>query len=115
MGLNSRKAQIIMGLLPIGTLSLFIFFPFVWRALKTKKASDSTLAAVFTVAEVALLVALSLSPQTHKNGPDNLAAMLMWVVMLAATITAAWLYRPLSKEERMDQAAQNQRPGSSYL
>ncbi|MFD8648669.1 hypothetical protein [Streptomyces mirabilis] len=115
MGLNSRKAQIAMGALPIVTLSLFVFFPFVWRALKTKRASDVRLAVLFSVAELASLVALSLAPTTHKDGPDNLIAMLVWVVMLAATVTAAYLYRPLNKDEAMDQAARNTRPGSSYL
>jgi cyanate permease len=115
MGLNSRKAQIVMGALPIVTLSLFIFFPFVWRALKTRRASDIRLAVLFSAAELAGLVGLSLSPTTHKDGPDNLIAMLMWVVILAATVTAAYLYRPLSKDERMDQAARDARPGSSYL
>lgn len=113
--LNSRKAQWIMGTLPIVTLSLGTFFPFVWRALKTRKTSDTYLAVAFSVAELAGLVALSLSPTTHDAGPDNLIAMLVWVIILTAAITAAYLYRPLDKAEQMDQAAQSTRPGSDYL
>lgn len=115
MGLNSRKAQIVMSVLPIGTLSLFMFFPFVWRALKTRRPSDVRLAVVFCAAEMGLLIAMVITQQTHRDGPDNVAALLMWVAMLAATVTAAYLYRPLDKAERMDQAARDTRPGSSYL
>lgn len=114
MGLNTRKAQIIMGLLPVITLSLLAFWPFVWRALKTRKVSDIYAAVTFSVAQVACWIGLMLSPTTHKDGPDNLAAGVTWLLILAAAITAAWLYRPLNKEEQMDQA-QNARSGASYL
>lgn len=115
MGLNSRKAQVVMGLLPLLTLSLFAFFPFVWRALKTKRPGDIRTAVIFSVAEVGCWIWLVTSPTTHNNGPDNAAAGVTWLLILAAVIAAAWLYRPLDKEERMDQATQNSRPGSSYL
>lgn len=115
MGLNSRKAQVIMGVLPIITLGLFLFFPFVWRALKTRQPGDIRLAIIFSALEIIGFVSLALSPTTHKDGPDNVVAMLVWIVILAAVITAVWLYRPLNKEERMDQARRDQQPGFSYL
>ena len=111
---NKRWVQIVMAVLPVASLSLLTFFPFVWRALKTKKASDIRLAVIFTALEVVMLTALSLSERTYKAGPDNVIAMFMWFVMLAATITAAYIYRPLNKEEQAAQA-QDTRSGSTFL
>lgn len=115
MGLNSRKTQIIAALIPFISAGLVLEAPFAWRALKTKKPSDIKAAVGFGVLQVAVWVAFATDQNTRSDGVTNFTSATVWACAFAAIFGAAWLYRPLSKEERVDQAVQDQRPGSTYL
>ncbi|MEU5076074.1 hypothetical protein AB0G76_31660 [Streptomyces asoensis] len=115
MGLNSRTAQIVWPIVCIALAGLVLEAPFAWRALKTKKRSDIIAAAVFGVAQVVVYVAFALDQSDRSDQVSNLTGAVVWFCALSAAFVAAYLYRPLSKEERVEQAARNTRPGSSYL
>jgi ABC-type Mn2+/Zn2+ transport system permease subunit len=107
VGLNSRVAQIVWGLVPLVLAGSILELPFIWRALKTKKRSDIRLAVIWL-----LYVIFTQDSSTLR---EDVPAALIWISAFAAAVAAAYVYRPLNKEERMDQAAQDRRPGSSYL
>lgn len=114
MGLNSRKAQIFWGIVPIITAGLALGLPFVWRALKTKKSSDIWTAAAFLVPQVVVYILFATDPN-QGDKVSNLTGSVTLFCAIAGTVGAAYLYRPLNKEERMEQARNEQRPGSSFL
>lgn len=114
MGLNTRKAQIIAALIPFLSAGLLLAVPFGWRALKTKKQSDIRLAIAAVVAQVAVYVAFATDQSPKADQVTNTTGAIVWLCAFAAVFAAAWVFRPLNKEEQMDQA-QNQRPGSTYL
>jgi ABC-type methionine transport system permease subunit len=114
MGLNSRKAQIVWGLVPLVLAGLVLAVPFVWRALKTGRPGDIRAAVGFGVAQVVVYAAFALD-QSKGDEVSNLTAAVVWFLAFSAAVGAAYLYRPLSKEEVVDQAARDTRPGSSYL
>lgn len=110
MGLNSRSAQIFWALVPIALAGLLLALPFVWRALKTKKRGDLNVAAVFVAIQILVYVAFALDSDVSKNA----TGAVIWFFTFSAAVGAAYVYRPLSKEERMEQAQEN-RSGSTYL
>lgn len=112
MGLNSRKAQIIWPIVVIGLAGLILELPFFWRAMKTRKPSDIKVALAFILPQLAVWTDFALD---NTGNPSNIGTAIVWVCAITAAVGAAWLYRPLSKNEAMDQAARNTRPGSSYL
>lgn len=115
MELNSRKAQIIAAIIPLVSAGLVLEAPFVWRALKTKKPSDIKAAIGFGILQLAVYIAFATDHSPRADKVSNLTGSVVWLCAFTAVFGAAWLYRPLNKEERMDRAAQNDRPGSSYL
>ncbi|MFE0472702.1 hypothetical protein ACFW2V_13905 [Streptomyces sp. NPDC058947] len=115
MGLNTRKSQIISALIPIFSVGLLLEAPFAWRALKTKKQSDIRAAIVFGVLQVAVYVAFAIDNSPKADQVSNLTGSVVWGCAFAAAFAAAWLFRPLNKEEQMDQARSEQRSGSSFL
>ncbi|MFF4542392.1 hypothetical protein ACWD4F_27930 [Streptomyces aureus] len=113
--LNSRRAQIIWALVPIASAGLVLELPFFWRAMKTKRRSDIWAAAVFGVAQAAVYIAFAADPSKRSDQISNVTGSVVWACAFAAAVGAAWLYRPLDKDEQMDRAVQDQRSGSSYL
>jgi putative copper export protein len=112
---NSRKAQIIATLIPFVSAGLVLEAPFAWRALKTKKTSDIKVAIAYGVLQVVVWVAFAADQSTRPKEISNVTGVTVWACIFAAMFGAAWWFRPLNKEERMDQATQDQRPGSTYL
>jgi uncharacterized membrane protein (GlpM family) len=110
VGLNSRKAQIIAGLTPVALAGFILAAPFAWRALKTRKPGDIKAAAVFGVAQLVVYAAYAFDPSKDPQQLSNITGAVVWFCAFAAAFFAAYLYRPLDKDEVMDQ-----RPGSSYL
>jgi hypothetical protein len=115
VGLNSRVAQIVWGLVPLVLAGSILELPFIWRALKTKKRSDIRLAVIFGVVQLGVWLLYVIFTQDSSTLREDVPAALIWISAFAAAVAAAYVYRPLNKEERMDQAAQDRRPGSSYL
>lgn len=115
MGLNSRKAQIFWAVIPFVTAGLALELPFIWRALKTKKSGDIKVAAAYGVLQIAVYIAFAFDPSNSAKEVSNITGATVWFCAFAAIVGAAYLYRPLSKEEAMDQARNEQPPGSSYL
>ena len=115
MGLNTRKAQIISALIPFLSAGLLLAVPFVWRALKTKKQADIRLAIAAVVAQVAVYVAFATDQSPKADQVSNTTGAIVWFCAFVAVFTAAWVFRPLNKDEQMDQARSEQRPGSSFL
>lgn len=114
--LNKRWIQVTMTLLPVASVSLFTFFPFVWRALRTKKASDIRLAVIFGGAQVLIYVVSGFTDDWHgEPGGNNIVGALLWVLILSAAVTAAWVYRPLNKTEQAAQGRGQGPSGSTYL
>jgi glucose dehydrogenase len=111
MGLNSRKAQVIWPVVIIALAGLILILPFVWRALKTKARNDIRLVAAFVVPQLAVWTDFALDNDGH---PNSVGTMIVWICAIAAAVTAAWVYRPLNKDEQMDQAATT-RPGTDFL
>lgn len=114
MGLNSRRAQIFWAIVPIALAGFILELPFVWRALQTKKRSDITAAVVFGVAQLAVYAAFAFDQSDKADEISNLTGAVVWLCAFSATVGAAYLYRPLSKEEIAEQR-QDTRPGTSYL
>ncbi|MFI9598663.1 hypothetical protein ACIHCX_02100 [Streptomyces sp. NPDC052043] len=112
--LNSRKAQVVWAIIPIALAGFVLELPFIWRALKTKKGGDVMAAIGFGIAQIAVYVAIA-SDDGEQGEVSNVTGAVVWFCAFAAAVGAAYLYRPLSKEERMDQIAQDTRPGSTYL
>ncbi|MCX5443741.1 MULTISPECIES: hypothetical protein [unclassified Streptomyces] len=115
MGLNSRTAQIVWAIVPVALAGFILELPFVWRALKTKKRSDIIAAAVFGVVQIVVWLLFVVFSEGSGTLREDLPAAVIWIGALSAAVAAAYLYRPLSKEESMDRAQGEQRPGSSYL
>ncbi|MCX4799605.1 hypothetical protein OG497_37760 [Streptomyces sp. NBC_01242] len=115
MGLNSRKAQVVWALVPIVLAGLVLELPFAWRALKTKKRSDVAAAVGFGVAQIAVYVAFATDQSSEADKISNVTGAVVWFCAFTAAVGAAYLYRPLDKDEQVDRAAQDNRPGSSYL
>lgn len=115
MGLNSRKAQIIAGLTPVALAGFILAVPFAWRALKTRKPGDIRTAVVFGVVQLVVYAAFAFDPSKDPHTVSNVTGAVVWFSAFAAAFFAAYLYRPLNKDEAMDRAAHDQRPGSTYL
>lgn len=115
MGLNSRKAQIIMGLVPVALAGFILAVPFVWRALKTRRPGDIRAAVAFGVVQLVVYAAIAFDPSKDPSRLSNVTGATVWLCAFAAAFAAAYLYRPLNKDEAMDQAVRDQRPGSTYL
>ncbi|MFI6524232.1 hypothetical protein [Streptomyces uncialis] len=115
MGLHSRLAQIVWGIVPIASAGTALVLPFVWRVLKRRSWDDIRTAFCFAVAQVAVYVGFSLD-RTADGSLTGPAGAIIWLCVGTAMVGAAYVYRPLSKEELADRAARAQtRPGSSYL
>jgi uncharacterized membrane protein (GlpM family) len=115
MGLNTRKAQIVAALIPLLSTGLLLATPFAWRALKTKKSSDIKAAIAFGVLQVMVYIALATDKSPRADELSNLTGSVVWGCALAAVFAAAWIFRPFTKEEQMDQARSDQQSGSTYL
>jgi hypothetical protein len=115
MGLNTRKAQIIAAVIPFLSAGLLLAVPFAWRALKTKKSGDIKAAIAFGVLQVVVYVAFATDKSPRADELSNLTGSVVWGCAFAAAFAAAWIFRPFSKEERMEQARNDQRSGSTYL
>lgn len=118
MGLNSRTAQIVWAIVPVALAGLLLELPFVWRALKTKKSSDIKVAVAFGVVQVAVYAAFAFDQSSQADRVSNFTGAVVWLSAFSAAVAAAYLYRPLSKEEAAERAqaqARDTRPGSSYL
>lgn len=118
MGLNSRTAQIVWAIVPVALAGLLLGLPFVWRALKTKKPGDIRAAITFGIAQVVVYVAFAFDQTDQSDHVSNLTGAVVWFCAFSAAVAAAYLYRPLSKEEQAARAQaeiRNNRPGSSYL
>ncbi|MEV7401978.1 hypothetical protein AB0N93_16505 [Streptomyces sp. NPDC091267] len=114
MGLNSRRAQIFWAIVPIALAGFILELPFIWRALKTKKRSDIRAAAVFGIAQLAVYAAFAFDQSNKADEISDITGSVVWLCAFSAAVGAAYLYRPLNKEEIVDQR-RDTRPGSSYL
>jgi len=114
VGLNSRRAQIVWAIVPIALAGLVLELPFIWRALKTKKRSDINAALGFGVAQIVVYVTYAFDQSGRDDRVTNFTGAVVWFCAFAAAVGAAYLYRPLSKDE-VASRAQNNRPGSSFL
>jgi ABC-type transport system involved in cytochrome c biogenesis permease component len=115
MGLNSRKAQIIWPIIVLGLAGFVLVAPFAWRALKTRRPGDIKAAVVFGVVQLVVYAAYAFDPSKDPQQLSNITGATVWLGAFTAAFFAAYLYRPLTKDEAMDQAARDQRPGSTYL
>lgn len=114
MGLNSRRAQIFWAIVPLALAGFILELPFVWRALRTKKKSDIKAALVFGVAQLAVYAAFAFDPSGKADEISDITGSVVWLCAFSAAVGAAYLYRPLSKEEIADQCRDTP-PGPSYL
>jgi len=113
--MNSRKSQIIATLIPIALAGMILAVPFVWRALRTKARADVKVAIASGVMQVAVWSAYAFDPSDRADRVSNVTGAVVWFCAFAAAAAAAWVFRPLNKEEQMDQARSEHRPGSTYL
>lgn len=115
MGLNSRAAQIVWALVPVVLAGFILEAPFAWRALKTRKRSDVIVAVVFGAVQIVVWILFGIFSEGAGTLREDIPALIVWAAAFVAAFTAAYLFRPLNKAERMEQAGNEQRPGSSYL
>lgn len=115
MGLNSRKAQIVAAAVPVISAGLLLAAPFVWRALRLKKRGDIWTAVTTGVLQAVVYIAFAVDQSPQANRVSNATGAVVWFCAFTAMLAAAWAFRPLSKDEQMERARTEQRPGSTYL
>lgn len=98
--MNSRKWQVGMVALVMLSFGILSFAPFLWRVLRLKEKTTAIMLAVVGLLE-ALWFGLSTAQDSTGNeyAWGNVAGLFGILTILLAGVGAAWMFRPLRKEE----------------
>jgi hypothetical protein len=94
--MNSRKWQIGMVAMIVLTLGAFAVIPFVWRLLRLQEKSTMIVLVVVLFLEACWFTLSTIQGDTPNGGIGGLFGVL---TILVAAVSAAWIFRPYTKEE----------------